>query len=178
MSKLISVVIAFSVSLVAVDAARGASAGAATSAPSAPHRPTEGRAQGARPATTAGRACDPAQQPQPAGASKWLGPGGLALGAGLAALFLNNGWAGCSRPVDDRTHLRRTGVAARALLRGRVAQQPLQYAGAAADGPSYPALPGGVARIRCGHHQSLAAGSMQPSRAARQAKLRALAGSS
>ena len=80
----------------------------------------------------------PAQQPvqQPAGASKWLGPlAGLALGAGLAALFLNNGLTGvlagllmgatstgvCSQSEPDR--------AARSprshSLRGRRADPPL-----------------------------------------------------
>ena len=43
--------------------------------------------------STASGTTTPAQQPS--GASKWLGPlAGLALGAGLAALFLNNGISG------------------------------------------------------------------------------------
>ena len=72
----------------------------------------------------------PAQQPQPTGASKWLGPlAGLALGAGLAALFLNNGMAGLLAGM-----LLIGAIAAalfflgRALL-GRQSQRPLEYAG-------------------------------------------------
>ena len=87
----------------------------------------------------------PAQQP--AGASKWLGPlAGLALGAGLAALFLNNGWAGLLSGV---LLIGLMAVAlvflARVLLRGKVAREPLQYAGASASGPSLSSLPGGGA---------------------------------
>ena len=88
----------------------------------------------------------PAQQPQPAGASKWLGPlAGLALGAGLAALFLNNGMAGLL------AGLLVIGLIAavlffvgRALL-SRQSQRPLQYAGMpqSVQGPT--AMPGGAA---------------------------------
>ena len=88
----------------------------------------------------------PAQQP--AGASKWLGPlAGLALGAGLAALFLNNGWAGLLAGVLlIGLIIGAVALAARVLLRGRVAQQPLQYAGAGAGAQqTLGALPGGAA---------------------------------
>lgn len=148
MSKLISVVIAlFGLSLAAVDAdARrlggGRNLGTQRSAPAqqqaAPKTPAQ-QPQQAAPAT-------PAQQPQPAGASKWLGPlAGLALGAGLAALFLNNGWAGLlAGLLIIGLIFAALAFAARALLRGRVAQQPLQYAGAGADGPAYSALPSGA----------------------------------
>lgn len=89
-----------------------------------------------------------AQQPQPAGASKWLGPlAGLALGAGLAALFLNNGLAGLL------AGLLVIGAIAAALfflgraLLGRQSQRPLQYAGAPAGGPapSPAVIPAGAA---------------------------------
>jgi predicted lipid-binding transport protein (Tim44 family) len=72
-------------------------------------------------------------QPQPSGASKWLGPlGGLALGAGLAALFLNNG------PAGILAGLLLIGLIAAAVvflfrfLRARSSPQPMQYAGAGA----------------------------------------------
>lgn len=89
----------------------------------------------------------PAQQP--AGASKWLGPlAGLALGAGLAALFLNNGWAGLlAGLVLIGLIVAAVSLAARALLRGRIAREPLQYAGAGAGGGSQPTIgtqPGGA----------------------------------
>lgn len=87
------------------------------------------------------------QQPQPAGASKWLGPlAGLALGAGLAALFLNNGMAGLL------AGLLVMGLIAAALfflgraLLGRQPQRPLQYAGGVPGSGPVPAdLPGGAA---------------------------------
>lgn len=86
----------------------------------------------------------PAQQPT--GASKWLGPlAGLTLGAGLAALFLNNGIAGLL------SGLLLIGLVVAALvfvtraLRGRVAAQPLQYAGVPGAGePPLATLPGGA----------------------------------
>jgi predicted lipid-binding transport protein (Tim44 family) len=78
-------------------------------------------------------------QQQPTGASKWLGPlAGLALGAGLAALFLNNGLAGIL------SGLLLLGLIAAAVyfvfrtLRGRSSPQPVQYAGAGASAGQAP----------------------------------------
>ena len=76
-------------------------------------------------------ATPPAQQPS--AASRWLGPlAGLALGAGLAALFLNNGMAGMLSGL-----LLMLAIAAGVfflvrMLRSRMQPQqaPLQYAGA------------------------------------------------
>ena len=75
----------------------------------------------------------PAQQPAAAPAqtgNKWLGPlAGLAMGAGLMALFMNNGISGALSGL-----LLAAAIAAVALLafrawRGRAAQAPMQYAG-------------------------------------------------
>jgi len=148
MRTLLSVAIALiSLALVIEDAdarrlSGGRNLGMQRSAPAqqqaAPKAPAQQQQQQAAPAT-------PAQQP--AGASKWLGPlAGLALGAGLAALFLNNGWAGLLAGVLlIGLIVAAVAFAARALLRGRVAQEPLQYAGAGA-GPraTLGALPGGA----------------------------------
>jgi len=75
---------------------------------------------------------------QPSAASRWLGPlAGLALGAGLASLFLNNGLAGVLSGL-----LLMLAIAAGVFfllraLRGRSQQrEPLQYAGAAPGGPA------------------------------------------
>jgi len=147
---LISVVIALiSMSLVVEDAdARGLSGGRnmgmQRSAPApqkaAPTQQQQQQQQQAAPAT-------PAQQP--AGASKWLGPlAGFALGAGLAALFLNNGLAGLlTGLLLIGLVVAAAALAARALSRGRVVREPIQYAGAGAGGGSHPtlgALPGGA----------------------------------
>lgn len=143
MNKLLSIAIALiSLSLVAVDAeARrlggGRNTGMQRSAPAeaAPKAPAQ--QQQAAPAT-------PAQQ-QPAGASKWLGPlAGFALGAGLFALFLNNGWAGALAGLLLVGLLLAALVFAARALRGRVAQRPLQYAGAGGVEPSLGTLPGGA----------------------------------
>ena len=101
----------------------------------------------------------PAQQPQPAGASKWLGPlAGLAIGAGLAAFFFNNGMTGLLTGLLIVGLLAAAAVfAARVLMRGRVAQQPLQYAGAGATERSVAALPGGA-----GTHSVAATSSRAP----------------
>jgi predicted lipid-binding transport protein (Tim44 family) len=148
MRTILAVVIGFlGLSLVAVDAdARRLSGsrnlGMQRSAPAqqqaAPKSPAQ--QQQAAPAT-------PAQQPT--GASRWLGPlAGLALGAGLAALFLNNGWAGLlTGMLLVGLIIAAVALAARVLLRNRVAQQPLQYAGAGAGAgtqPTLDALPGGA----------------------------------
>lgn len=145
MKTLISVVIALiSMSLVVEDAhARGLSGGRnmgmQRSAP-APQKaaPTQQQQQQAAPAT-------PAQQP--AGASKWLGPlAGFALGAGLAALFLNNGLAGLlTGLLLIGLVVAAAALAARALSRGRVVREPIQYAGAGGGShPTLGALPGGA----------------------------------
>jgi predicted lipid-binding transport protein (Tim44 family) len=148
MRNLLSIAIALcSLSLVIenADAGRlggGRNVGTQRAAPSqqqaAPKTPAQQQQQAA-PAT-------PAQQPQPAGASKWLGPlAGLALGAGLAALFFNNGLGGLlAGLLVIGLIFAILAFVARALLRGRIAQQPLQYAGAGAAGPSPTTLPGGA----------------------------------
>lgn len=146
MNKLFSIVIALiGLSLIAIDAdARrfggGRNLGMQRSAPAqqqaAPKAPAQ--QQQAAPAT-------PAQQPT--GASKWLGPlAGFALGAGLAALFLNNGWAGLlAGMLLIGLIIAVVTFAARAMLRNRVAQDPLRYAGAGAGTqPTLDALPGGA----------------------------------
>jgi predicted lipid-binding transport protein (Tim44 family) len=143
--KVISIIIALvGLSVVAVDAdARrlggGRNTGMQRSAPAdkqaAPKAPVQ--QQQAAPAA-------PAQQP--AGASKWLGPlTGFALGAAFFGLFLNNGVAGVLAGLLLLALLVAGLAFAARALRGRAAQQPLQYAAAGAGaGPSYPSLPGGA----------------------------------
>ena len=69
-------------------------------------------------------------QPQPAATgSKWLGPlAGLAMGAGLLALFLNNGIAGVLMGLLLLAAIAGVVMMAFRALRGR-ADAPLQYAG-------------------------------------------------
>lgn len=91
------------------------------------------------------QAAPAAPAPQPSGMSKWLGPlAGLALGAGLFALFLNNGWAGGLAGLLMIAAIIAIAVFAARALRGKVAQQPLQYAGAGGAEPSVTTLPGGA----------------------------------
>lgn len=144
MKTLLAVLVALvSTSLVIEDAearrmSGGRNMGMQRSAPPAPQKAAPAQQQQAAPAA-------PAQQP--AGASKWLGPlAGLALGAGLAALFLNNGWAGLlAGLLLLGLIIAAVAFAARVLMRGRVAQAPLQYAGAGAGAQPAPgALPGGA----------------------------------
>jgi predicted lipid-binding transport protein (Tim44 family) len=145
------IIIAFvGMSLITVDAdaasrlGGGRNSGMQRSTPApqkaAPGTPAQQQQQQAAPAT-------PAQQPQPSGMSKWLGPlAGLALGAGLAALFLNNGMSGLlAGLLVIGLIIAALVFAARFLLRGRVAQQPLQYAGVPGAGePPLATLPGGA----------------------------------
>lgn len=91
------------------------------------------------------QAAPAAPAPQPSGMSKWLGPlAGLALGAGLAALFFNNGAAGLLAGLLMIAAIVAVAVFAARALRGKVAQQPLQYAGASGAEPPLAALPGGA----------------------------------
>ena len=69
---------------------------------------------------------------QASGMSRWLGPlAGLAIGAGLASLFLNNGFAGALAGILLAAALA-FGIffLFRLLMRGRTNQAPLRYAGA------------------------------------------------
>jgi predicted lipid-binding transport protein (Tim44 family) len=71
----------------------------------------------------------PAQQPAAAG-NRWMGPlAGLALGAGLMALFLNNGIAGALAGLLLLAAIAGVAVMAFRMLRGKAASAPMQYAG-------------------------------------------------
>jgi predicted lipid-binding transport protein (Tim44 family) len=141
MSKLFTVMIAFlGLGMAAIDAeaARlggGRSIGmqrAPISQPqAAPKTPAQ---QPAAPNSTT----TPAQQPS--GASKWLGPlAGLALGAGLAALFFNNGFAGALAGILMIVAIIAAAMFVIRMLRGRTATAPIQYAEAGAQSGSQPA---------------------------------------
>ncbi len=69
--------------------------------------------------------------------NKWLGPlAGLAMGAGLMALFMNNGIAGALGGLLLALAVAAVLVFAFRALRGRATQQaPLQYAGHQGQGP-------------------------------------------
>lgn len=81
----------------------------------------------------------PATQPQqPAGASKWLGPlAGLAIGAALTSLFLNNGLAGALGGILMALLIAAAIMFAIRMFRSRMqpaGARPLQYAGVGAAG--------------------------------------------
>ncbi len=91
----------------------------------APKSPAQ-QAPSATPAT-------PAQQPS--GMSKWLGPlAGLAIGAGLASLFMNNGMVGAFGGILMVLLLAAAAMFAWRMLRPKPQAGPLQYAGAGAPG--------------------------------------------
>jgi predicted lipid-binding transport protein (Tim44 family) len=85
----------------------------------------------------------PAQQA--AGGSKWLGPlAGFALGAGLFALFLNNGIAGVLAGLLMLGLIIAGALYLARAVRGRTSTAPVEYAGAAAPGTAA-RVPGGAA---------------------------------
>lgn len=141
MKKLLSIVIAFlGLGMAAIDAeaARlggGRSVGTQRAPISqqqaAPKAPAQQQQQAAPNTTPA---------PAPTGASKWLGPlAGLALGAGLAALFFNNGFAGALAGILMIVAIIAAAMFVIRMLRGRTASAPIQYAGAGAQSGSRPA---------------------------------------
>ncbi|MDP2399772.1 MAG: Tim44-like domain-containing protein [Burkholderiales bacterium] len=72
----------------------------------------------------------PAPQPAAAAGNKWMGPlAGLALGAGLMALFMNNGIAGALAGLLLLAAIAGVAVMAFRMLRGKAATAPMQYAG-------------------------------------------------
>lgn len=96
-----------------------------TTQPVAPKAPAQ-QQQAQQPGTPAQQ---PAAAPAPAG-NKWLGPlAGLAMGAGLMALFMNNGIAGALSGLLLAAAIAGVALLAFRALRGRSAQAPLQYAG-------------------------------------------------
>lgn len=87
------------------------------------------------------------QQPAPATTgNKWLGPlAGLALGAGLMALFMNNGIGGALMGVLLLAAIAGLALMAYRALRGRT-NAPLQYAGGQGSEPqSLSSIPGSSA---------------------------------
>jgi predicted lipid-binding transport protein (Tim44 family) len=96
-------------------------------------------AQQAQPQNTP-QASPTAPPPKPASAmSRWLGPlAGLALGAGLAALFFNNGMGGALMGMLMIAALIFGALMLFRLFRGNRTAEPLRYAGAGAYGQTEP----------------------------------------
>ena len=140
MKKLLAIVTALiGLSVVAIDAeARrlggGGSFGKQRQSISPQQAAPKAPAQQQQPAATTGA---PAQQPS--AASRWLGPlAGLALGAGLASLFLNNGFAGGMAALLMIMALVAAAVFVMRMLRAKSTGAPIQYAGAGAQGGTQP----------------------------------------
>lgn len=136
MKKLLAVLIAlFGLAMITVEAdARrmggGKSIGTQRSVQQAPKAPAQ-QQQTTQPAGT------PAQAPAAATGNKWLGPlAGLAMGAGLMALFMNNGLAGGLAGLLLIAAIVSIVIMAFRALRGRPAEQPMQYAGNVQPEPS------------------------------------------
>lgn len=144
MHKLIAVIVALvGLSLVSVDAdARRMGGGKSFGKQRQAINPNQ-----ATPRTPAQQQAAPAgaAAQQKSGASRWLGPlAGLALGAGLAALFLNNGLAGALMGILLLAALVFGAVMLFRLVRGgaRPSQAPLRYAGASPYGGGSAPAPG------------------------------------
>jgi predicted lipid-binding transport protein (Tim44 family) len=110
----------------------------------APKAPAQQPQQANPAAPTQKAAAAPAQQPS--GMSRFLGPlAGLAIGAGLAALFFNNGLGGALMGILMLAALAFAAMMLFRFIRGRMnpqpLQQPLRYAGASAYGGSAGASP-------------------------------------
>lgn len=137
MNKMMVVIAALlSMGLIAQDAeARrlggGTSIGKQRSIQPAPKSPTQ----------QAPSAAPTAPVKQPSGMSRWLGPlAGLAIGAGLASLFFNNGLAGAFGGILMMVLIAAAAMFAWRMFRSKTQAQPLQYAGAGTPGaPPSPA---------------------------------------
>ena len=71
-----------------------------------------------------------APAPQPSGMSRWLGPlAGLAIGAGLASMFMGNGFGGAFGSILLMLAIAAAVFFAVRMLRARSQSAPLQYAG-------------------------------------------------
>lgn len=88
------------------------------------------------------------QQPAAATGNKWLGPlAGLAVGAGLMALFMNNGIGGALMGLLLAAAIAGVALMAFRALRARSGAAPLQYAGNGQgnEAQPLPSMPGGGA---------------------------------
>ena len=82
-------------------------------------------AQPQAPAATPG-----APAPQPSGMSRWLGPlAGLAIGAGLASMFMGNGLGGAFGSILLMLAIAAAVIFALRMFRSKSQQAPLEYAG-------------------------------------------------
>ena len=146
MSKFLSVfIVLVGFSVIAADAdARRMSGGknmgrqreAINPSQTAPKAPAQQQQQAAPAQQKAAPTAPPAQQPS--GMSRWLGPlAGLAIGAGLASLFMNNGLGGALMGMLMVAAIVFGAVLLFRLLRGRGNQsvrEPLRYAAATPSG--------------------------------------------
>ena len=95
-----------------------------TITPPAAKPPAQQSAPAAAPGTPA---------PQPSGMSRWLGPlAGLAIGAGLASMFMGNGLGGAFGSILMMLALAAAVFFVFRMLRRKPQAEPLQYAGAGA----------------------------------------------
>src|SRR6187402_2840744 len=143
MRKVLSAIIALiGFSLVALDAdAKRMGGGRSVGTQREAITPKQSPQQGAKTAPTQQAAPAATPQPQPSGMSKWLGPlAGLAIGAGLASLFMNNGMGGALAGI-----LLVAAIAFGLFMLARLffgsrrqTQSPLRYAGATPGGSSPP----------------------------------------
>lgn len=134
MNKLLMILgtlLTFSLSAFDADAAKrlggGSNIGAQRSI--TPQTPAKPPAQQAAPATPTPA---PTAAPQPSGMSRWLGPlAGLAIGAGLASMFMNNGIGGAIGGILMIVLLAAAAMFAWRMLRAKSdGRGNLQYAGA------------------------------------------------
>jgi predicted lipid-binding transport protein (Tim44 family) len=71
-----------------------------------------------------------APAPQPSGMSRWLGPlAGMALGAGLASMFMGNGLGGAFGSILLMLAIAAAVIFALRMFRAKTQPSPLQYAG-------------------------------------------------
>ena len=90
-------------------------------------------APSAQPSAPAATPAAPA--PQPSGMSRWLGPlAGLAIGAGLASMFMGNGFGGAFGSILMMLAIAAAVIFALRMLRSKPQRSPLEYAGNAAPG--------------------------------------------
>jgi predicted lipid-binding transport protein (Tim44 family) len=80
-----------------------------------------------------------AAAPQPSGMSRWLGPlAGLAIGAGLASMFMGNGFGGAFGSILLMLAIAAAVIFALRMFRSKSQPTPLEYAG------NVPAAPPGI----------------------------------